>query len=103
MEDLKKYNSIETHLKMNFANLFALSNDLILEMGYYNYQTSRVSSVIDFSVVDLKTNRFNCGLNIEISEGFSILSAVEKFTSNGYDLISKEMFMMMFLILSVMM
>ena len=72
VEDLKKYNSIETHLKMNFANLFALSNDLILEMGYYNYQTSRVSSVIDFSAVDLKSNRFNCGFNIELSKEFSI-------------------------------
>ena len=90
VEDLKKYNSIETHLKMNFANLFAISNDLILEIGYYNYQTSRVSSVIDFSAVDLKSNRFNCGLNIELSEEFSILSAVEKFTSSGYDLISKR-------------
>ena len=59
--------------------------------------------MIDFSAVDLNSNRFNCGLNIELSEEFSILSAVEKFTSSGYDLISKEMFMMMFLILSVMM
>ena len=31
VEDLKKYNSIKTHLKMNFANLFALSNDLIMK------------------------------------------------------------------------
>ena len=69
----------------------------------FNYQTSRVSSVIDFSAVDLKSNRFNCGLNIELSKEFSILSAVEKFTSSGYDLFQKEMFMMMFLILSVMM
>ena len=90
VEDLKKYNSLETHLKMNFGSLFALSKNLILEMGYYNYQTSRVSSVIDFSAVDLKSNRFNCGLNIELSKEFSILSAVEKFTSSGYDLISKR-------------
>ena len=90
VEDLKKYNSLETHLKMNFGSLFALSNNLILELGYYNYQTSRVSSVIDFSAVDLKSNRFNCGLNIELSEEFSILSAVEIFTSSGYDLISKR-------------
>ena len=90
VEELKKYNSLETHLKMNFGSLFMLSNNLILEMGYYNYQTSRVSSVIDFSAVDLKSNRFNCGLNIELSEEFSILSAVEKFTSSGYDLISKR-------------
>ena len=39
-------------------------------MGFYNYQTSRVSSVIDFSAVDLESNRFNCGLNIELSEEF---------------------------------
>ena len=90
VEDLKKYNSIESHLKMNFANLFMLSNDLILELGYYNYQTSRISSVIDFSAVDLKSNRFNCGLNFQLSEEFSILSAFEKFTSSGYDLISKR-------------
>ena len=90
VEELKKYNSLETHLKMNFGSLFMLSNNLILEMGYYNYQTSRVSSVIDFSAVDLKSNRFNCGLNIELSEEFSILSAVEIFTSSGYDLISKR-------------
>ena len=32
VEDLKKYNSLETHLKMNFGSLFALSKNLILEM-----------------------------------------------------------------------
>ena len=46
--------------------------------------------MIDFSAVDLKSNRLNCGLNIELSEEFSILSALEKFTSSGYDLISKR-------------
>ena len=40
--------------------------------------------------MDLKSNRFNCGFNIELSKEFSILSAVEKFTSFGYDLISKR-------------
>jgi hypothetical protein len=86
VETLKKYNSLEAHLKLHVDAFFPFMNlPITTELGYYNNSTKRSSSNIEYTDIDLKTNRFNVGLTLDLSSEFSLIGGYETYSASGND------------------
>lgn len=86
IETLKKYNSLEAHVKLQVDAFIPFMNlPLTTELGYYNNSTQRSSSDKEFADVDLKTNRFNVGLTLDLNSEFSLIGGYETYSASGND------------------
>lgn len=90
LDELKRYNSLESHLKIDVSKVLPIKKSVSAEIGYYKYHTNREVSTLSYADIDLRSQRINLGLNISLSDDFSILSAIEMYSCVGRELIGER-------------
>ena len=89
--ELRKYNSISAQMDINLQNFTkAFDRKIHIQLGYINNNTSRASVTFDKANVDLKSQRLNTGITIQLSGNLDFMAGYENYSSLGSDFIAKR-------------
>jgi len=91
VEELRKYNSLSAQMDLNLQNFTkAFDRKIHFQLGYINNHTSRTIETFDQANVDLKSQRVNTGITIQLTGNLDFMAGYENYSSFGSDFIAKR-------------
>ena len=86
VEELRKYNSLSAQMELNLQNFTkAFDREVHVQLGYIKNHTTRTSAGFDRAEVDLKSQRLNAGITIQLTGELDLLAGYENYATVGSD------------------
>jgi len=86
-EILKSFNLIKSNAELNIHKLLALKKTIKITAGFATQSTKR-SSDLDFEKINLTSNNWKAGFEVEFYKNFDLLGGIISYEANGNEMIA---------------